>query len=65
MTVFTHQLLVSQNATETLRAAVVAADGTYIANRSVSVYIAEARSENAQYVVGWCSPIRIYLSSFF
>ena len=44
---FTRQPLVSPNATETLRAAVVAADDTYIANRSVSVYVAEARSENA------------------
>jgi hypothetical protein len=38
---------VSQNATETLRDAVVGADGTYVANRSISVYAAEARSENA------------------
>jgi hypothetical protein len=39
--------LVSQNATETLRAAVATADNTYVANRSISVYAVEARSENA------------------
>ncbi|KAH9998533.1 hypothetical protein BJV74DRAFT_767839 [Russula compacta] len=40
-------IAISQNATETLRAAVVAADDTYVANRAISVYVAEARSDNA------------------
>ncbi|KAI9461728.1 hypothetical protein F5148DRAFT_1214780 [Russula earlei] len=44
-------IAISQNATETLRTAVVAADDTYVANRTISAYVAEARSENAYRVI--------------
>lgn len=40
-------LLVNKNATNTLNAAVVAANDSYVADASISVYVAEARSENA------------------
>jgi hypothetical protein len=38
---------VNKNATDTLNAAVLAVNDSYIANTSISVYAAEARSENA------------------
>jgi hypothetical protein len=38
--------LVNKNATNNLNAAVVAANDSYIADNSISVYAAEARSEN-------------------
>jgi hypothetical protein len=38
---------VNKNATDALNAAVVAANDSYIANTSISVFAAEARSENA------------------
>lgn len=40
-------IAINSNATETLNAAVVAADGTYTSNRAVTVYVIEARNENA------------------
>jgi hypothetical protein len=39
--------LVNPNVTATLNAAVVATDNTYVANRTISVYVVEARNENA------------------
>ncbi|KAI0305594.1 hypothetical protein B0F90DRAFT_1624843 [Multifurca ochricompacta] len=44
-------IAISPNATETLNTAVIVADNTYISNRTVSVYTAEARSENAYRMV--------------
>ncbi|KAI0268702.1 hypothetical protein BC834DRAFT_821175 [Gloeopeniophorella convolvens] len=44
-------LAISPNATNTLNAAVASADDSYVANRSVTVYAAEARSENAYRVI--------------
>ncbi len=38
---------VNRNVTNTLNAAVLTANDSYIANSSISVYAAEARSENA------------------
>ncbi len=38
---------VNKNATDALNAAVVAANNSYIANSSISVFVAEARNENA------------------
>ncbi|KAI0256100.1 hypothetical protein BJV78DRAFT_1385015 [Lactifluus subvellereus] len=45
-------IAINPNATATLNAAVLAADGTYVANRTISVYVAEARNENAYRIVG-------------
>ena len=38
---------VNPNVTEALNAAIVAADGAYTPNRTITVYVAEARNENA------------------
>jgi hypothetical protein len=38
---------VNANATERLNAAVVAADGTYTPNGTITTYVVEARSDNA------------------
>jgi hypothetical protein len=38
---------VNANATERLNAAVVAADGSYTSNGTITTYVAEARNENA------------------
>lgn len=40
-------IAINPDATETLNAAVVAADSVYTPNRTITVYIAEARNENA------------------
>ena len=40
-------LLVNKNATNALNAAIAAANDSYIADDSITVYVAEARSENA------------------
>lgn len=44
-------IAINENATNTLNAAVLTANDSYIANTSISVYASEARSENAYRVV--------------
>ncbi|KAH9993944.1 hypothetical protein BJV77DRAFT_1066938 [Russula vinacea] len=45
------QVIVNKNATNTLNAAVVSVNDSYIADDAISVYVAEARSENAYRIV--------------
>ena len=40
-------LVVNKNATNALNAAISAANDSYVADDSITVYVAEARSENA------------------
>ena len=40
-------ITVNPNATETLNTAVIAADSAYTPNRTIMVYVVEARNENA------------------
>ncbi|KAH9002099.1 hypothetical protein EDB86DRAFT_3063599 [Lactarius hatsudake] len=53
-------IAINANATETLNAAVVAADGIYISNRAVTAYLIEARNENA-YIPGRTSNLTALL----